>query len=138
MLYCRVHLFPLYNFPSQVTQNQFRELFRATAPYSYSSVHPYVSLDMVRFYPTCNSRFKILQSGIWLTCNVFQAEKAIQDMEKELIELQDCTKLFEVTVPDYKDIKLCRRDIVVLKQLWDIAALMQVKGLALKKERKKH
>lgn len=42
------------------------------------------------------------------------------------MELQECTKLFDVTVPDYRDIKLCRRDIVVLKELWDILALMQV------------
>lgn len=65
---------------------------------------------------------------------MFQAEKAIRDTEKELVELQECTKLFDVTVPDYRDIKLCRRDIVVLKELWDIVALMQVKGLVFKKK----
>lgn len=54
---------------------------------------------------------------------------AIRDIEKELAELQECTKLFDVTVPDYRDIKLCRRDLVVLKELWDIVALMQVKCL---------
>lgn len=69
-------------------------------------------------------------------CPVFQAEKAIRDVEKELVELQECTKLFDVTVPDYRDIKLCRRDIVVLKELWDIVALMQVKGLVFKKKTK--
>lgn len=63
-------------------------------------------------------------------CDVFQAEKAIRDTEKELAELQECTKLFDVTVPDYRDIKLCRRDIVVLKELWDIVAHMQVKRLS--------
>lgn len=69
-----------------------------------------------------------MQSGERSACHVFQAEKAIRDTEKELVELQECTKLFDVTVPDYRDIKLCRRDIVVLKELWDIVALMQVKG----------
>lgn len=40
----------------QVKQNKFREMFRATAPYNYSSVHPYISLDTVGFHPLCNSR----------------------------------------------------------------------------------
>lgn len=50
-------------------------------------------------------------------------------MEKELVELQECTNLFDVTVPDYRDIKLCRKEIVVLKELWDIVLLVQVRGL---------
>lgn len=38
----------------QVKQNKFREMFRATAPYSYSSLHPYISLDTVGLlYPLC-------------------------------------------------------------------------------------
>lgn len=50
-------------------------------------------------------------------------------MEKQLVELQECTNLFDVTVPDYRDIKLCRKEIVILKELWDIVLLVQVRGL---------
>lgn len=47
-------------------------------------------------------------------------------MEKEVVELQESTNLFDVTIPDYRDIKLCRREIVVLKELWDIVIFVQV------------
>ncbi|KAM9352911.1 dynein axonemal heavy chain 11 [Symphorus nematophorus] len=83
----------------EVKQSKFREMFRATAPFSYSAVHPYISLE--------------------------KSEKAILDMEKEVAELQESTNLFDVTIPDYKDIKLCRREITVLKELWDIVVFVQ-------------
>lgn len=50
-------------------------------------------------------------------------------MEKEVAELQESTNLFDVTIPDYRDIKLCRREITVLKELWDIVVFVQVSGL---------
>ncbi|XP_028983813.1 dynein axonemal heavy chain 11 isoform X2 [Betta splendens] len=83
----------------EVKQSTFREMFRATGPFRYHAVNPYISLD--------------------------KSEKAIQDLEKELAELQESTNLFDVTVPDYKDIKLCRREITVLKELWDIVTFVQ-------------
>ncbi|KAG7242136.1 hypothetical protein INR49_024182, partial [Caranx melampygus] len=83
----------------EVKQAKFREMFRATAPFGYKTVHPYISLE--------------------------KSEKAIRDMEKELAELQESTNLFDVTIPDYRDIKLCRREIIVLKELWDIVLFVQ-------------
>lgn len=50
-------------------------------------------------------------------------------MEKEVAELQESTNLFDVTIPDYRDIKLCRREITVLKELWDIVVFVQVSSL---------
>lgn len=47
-------------------------------------------------------------------------------MEKEVVELQESTNLFDVSIPDYRDVKLCRRDIAVLKELWDIVVFVQV------------
>lgn len=47
-------------------------------------------------------------------------------MEKEVAELQESTNLFDVTIPDYRDIKLCRREITVLKELWDMVVFVQV------------
>ena len=50
-------------------------------------------------------------------------------MEREVAELQESTNLFDVTIPDYRDIKLCRREITVLKELWDIVVYVQASGL---------
>lgn len=50
-------------------------------------------------------------------------------MEKEVAELQESTNLFDVTIPDFRDIKLCRREIMVLKELWDIVVFVQVSTL---------
>lgn len=50
-------------------------------------------------------------------------------MEQEVSALQESTNLFDVTIPDYKDIKCCRREIVVLKELWDIVVYVQASSL---------
>lgn len=50
-------------------------------------------------------------------------------MEKEVAELQESTNLFDVAIPDYRDIKLCRREITILKELWDMVEFVQVSGL---------
>ncbi|XP_074510014.1 dynein axonemal heavy chain 11 [Sebastes fasciatus] len=83
----------------EVKQSKFREMFRATAPFSYNAVRPYISLE--------------------------KSEKAVRHMEKEVAELQESANLFDVTIPDYRDIKLCRREITVLKELWDIVVFVQ-------------
>ncbi|XP_070822029.1 dynein axonemal heavy chain 11 [Chaetodon trifascialis] len=83
----------------EVKQSKFREMFRAMAPFSYNAVHPYISLE--------------------------KSERAIRDMEKEVAELQESTNLFDVTIPDYRDVKLFRREIMVLKELWDMVVFVQ-------------
>ncbi|XP_074539499.1 dynein axonemal heavy chain 11 isoform X2 [Halichoeres trimaculatus] len=83
----------------EMKQKNFRDMFRARSPFGYNAACPYDSLD--------------------------KSERAVQDMEKEVAELQESTNLFDVTIPDFKDIKLCRREIVVLKELWDITVLVQ-------------
>ncbi|KAM9806325.1 dynein axonemal heavy chain 11 isoform 1-T1 [Syngnathus typhle] len=83
----------------EVKQSQFRDNFRATAPFNYNTSHPYVNLD--------------------------KSEEAIRDMDKELSALQESTNLFDVTIPDYKDMKLCKREIVILKELWDMVIFVQ-------------
>ncbi|KAI1886190.1 hypothetical protein AGOR_G00211440 [Albula goreensis] len=37
-----------------------------------------------------------------------------------MVELQESSLLFEVSVPDYRQLKLCRKEIAALKELWDI------------------
>ncbi|XP_071372237.1 dynein axonemal heavy chain 11 isoform X2 [Centroberyx affinis] len=83
----------------EVKQSKFREKFRTEAPFSYKAVDPYITLE--------------------------KSEKAIRDLEKEVVELQESTNLFDVTIPDYREIKLCRREIAVLKELWDIVVYVQ-------------
>ncbi|MED6234546.1 hypothetical protein ATANTOWER_026276 [Ataeniobius toweri] len=83
----------------EVKQTKFKEEFKAKAPFSYHTVNPYACLE--------------------------KSEKAIRDMEREVAELQESTNLIDVTIPDYRDIKLCRREITVLKELWDIVIYVQ-------------
>ncbi|XP_043973511.1 dynein axonemal heavy chain 11 isoform X1 [Gambusia affinis] len=83
----------------EVKQAKFRERFKENAPFSYNTLNPYSSLE--------------------------KSEKAIRDMEREVVELQESTNLFDVTIPDYRDIKLCRQEITVLKELWDIVIYVQ-------------
>uniref|UniRef100_A0A3P8V3P1 Dynein axonemal heavy chain 11 n=1 Tax=Cynoglossus semilaevis TaxID=244447 RepID=A0A3P8V3P1_CYNSE len=78
----------------EVKQTKFREMFRASAPFIYSALQPYNSLDKV-------------------------------PVAKLLAELQEATNLFDVTIPDYRDIKLCRREIIILKELWDLVIFVQ-------------
>lgn len=47
------------------------------------------------------------------------------DLEKEMKALSRSASLFEVNVPDYKQLKACRKDIVLLKELWDMVLLVR-------------
>ncbi|KAM6995333.1 dynein axonemal heavy chain 11 [Tautogolabrus adspersus] len=83
----------------ETKQSKFRDMFKEMAPFSYNAAHPYISLD--------------------------KSERAIREMEKEVSVLQESTNLFDVTIPEFKDIKLCRQEIVVLRELWDITVFVQ-------------
>ena len=39
--------------------------------------------------------------------------------------LQEAADLFEVNVSDFKQLKACRREIVMLKSLWDMVMLVR-------------
>lgn len=47
-------------------------------------------------------------------------------LEEENADLQESCKLFEVSSPDTKQLRLCQRDIAVLNQLWDLLLCAQV------------
>ncbi|XP_034030917.1 dynein heavy chain 11, axonemal [Thalassophryne amazonica] len=83
----------------EVKQSKFRQTFKAEAPFSYKVIHPYVNLD--------------------------KSEKTIQHMEKEVEDLRQATNLFDLTSPEYRDIKFCRQEITVLKELWDIVVFVR-------------
>ncbi|MGH0142545.1 UNVERIFIED_CONTAM: hypothetical protein FKN15_019724 [Acipenser sinensis] len=54
-----------------------------------------------------------------------EAHMEIKLLEEQMIEMQESSNLFEVTVPDYRQLKQCRREIIILKGLWDIIIYVQ-------------
>nr|XP_006007896.1 PREDICTED: dynein heavy chain 11, axonemal [Latimeria chalumnae] len=77
-----------------VKQIEFRERFRVEAPFSFNSDQPYVLLS--------------------------KANRELMELEEEMMQMQESADLFEVTIPDFRQLKQCRREIVLLKALWDI------------------
>ncbi|XP_078721925.1 dynein axonemal heavy chain 11 [Lampetra fluviatilis] len=80
-------------------QQGFREWFRAEAPFAYNSAQPYTTLDKVN--------------------------REILALEREMAFLQESAALFEVGVPDFKALRLCRREASQLKSVWDLASLVR-------------
>ena len=46
-------------------------------------------------------------------------------MEKEMKALHEAADLFEVTVLEFKQLKACRREVKLVKHLWDLVTLVQ-------------
>ena len=82
-----------------VRQYEFREKFRKELPFAYDQTNVYKKLD--------------------------QGHLDIAAMEREMQMLNDSAALFEVTVPDFKQVKQCRKEIKLLKQLWDYIYLVR-------------
>lgn len=81
------------------TQAHFRERFRNEAPYAYDTPDAYKKLDRVN--------------------------RDLVKQENELEKLMKSSALFEVSFPDFKLIKQCRKDTKLLKQLWDYISLVR-------------
>lgn len=43
-------------------------------------------------------------------------------------KLQETAELFEVSVPEYKQLRQCRTAIVLLKSVWDMVIFLQVRS----------
>ncbi|NXP52612.1 DYH17 protein, partial [Heliornis fulica] len=84
--------------PTQVRQQTFWETFREMAPFSYADPDPYTSLG--------------------------RQQKCIADMESDLAALSTSAGLFEVSVPEYKQLRACHQEIRLLKELWDMIILV--------------
>jgi dynein heavy chain len=82
-----------------VQQHEFREEFRKIPPVMYKCEEPYDYLDKYHL--------KILK------------------MEKEMATLLESAGLFEVSIPDFKQLKLCRKEIILLKGLWDYVDIVR-------------
>ncbi|XP_066487525.1 dynein axonemal heavy chain 11 [Tiliqua scincoides] len=72
----------------------FRERFRVDAPFHFGAKTPYALLD--------------------------KANQDLETLEEEMLHIQESANLFEVIVPDYKQMKQCRKEIKLLKEIWDI------------------
>ncbi|KAI4885271.1 hypothetical protein NFI96_013674 [Prochilodus magdalenae] len=79
----------------EIKQLEFREKFRQQPFFLFTCQSPYQALD--------------------------KAQNNIAALEAEMEALFKLASLFEVfqTVPDYKQLKACQKDIVLLKNLWD-------------------
>ncbi|KAK3590847.1 hypothetical protein CHS0354_024585 [Potamilus streckersoni] len=82
-----------------VNQHKFREKFRQIPPFRYECDKPYESLD--------------------------KYHEEISAMEKDMQALLDSAGLFEVNVPDFKQLKQCRKEIKLLKTLWDYVIMVR-------------
>ena len=49
----------------------------------------------------------------------------ISDMEKEMQQLLASAQLFEVNIPEFKQLKQCRKEIGLLKALWDVVHVVR-------------
>ncbi|NXA28829.1 DYH17 protein, partial [Ibidorhyncha struthersii] len=82
----------------EVQQHAFWERFREKAPFSYTDPDPYKSLN--------------------------KQQRSIAAMESEMAALAKSAGLFEVSVPKYKQLKVCHREVRLLKELWDMIILV--------------
>ncbi|XP_009976195.1 PREDICTED: dynein heavy chain 9, axonemal-like, partial [Tauraco erythrolophus] len=81
-----------------VEQHRFRERFRKEAPFRFDTEKPYQLLDAKHI--------------------------EIKQMESAMTSIYESAGLFEVTVPDYKQLKQCRKELYLLKELWDMISLV--------------
>lgn len=55
----------------------------------------------------------------------FQYHKDMSSMEKQMTALLEASSLFEVNAPDFKQLKQCRKEMKLLKQLWDYIIIVR-------------
>ena len=54
-----------------------------------------------------------------------QTNELINDFEQQMLKLQESSTLFEVPVPEFKLLEQCRKEVKMLKQLWDYIFLVR-------------
>ncbi|TTH38815.1 Dynein beta chain, ciliary [Bagarius yarrelli] len=73
----------------EIKQYEFRDQFRTEPIFTISIDEPYKLID--------------------------KTNRAVARLENEMCKLQETAKLFEVSFPDYKQLRQCRSDIILLK-----------------------
>ncbi|XP_067164604.1 dynein axonemal heavy chain 9 [Apteryx mantelli] len=81
-----------------VQQHKFREQFRKEAPFRFDAEKPYQLLDAKHI--------------------------EIKQMESAMTSIYESAGLFEVMVPDCKQLKQCRKEMCLLKELWDMISVV--------------
>lgn len=77
----------------------FRELFRTFDFFNYNCKGPYELLDRV-------------------SDDIFQ-------LESNMLAIYESGSLFEVNAPEFKLLRQCRKELKMLKQLWDYVSIVQ-------------
>uniref|UniRef100_A0AAQ5YFA8 Dynein, axonemal, heavy polypeptide 9 like n=1 Tax=Amphiprion ocellaris TaxID=80972 RepID=A0AAQ5YFA8_AMPOC len=81
-------------------QYEFREQFRTESIFKINIEEPYKLID--------------------------KSNRAVAVMEMEMKKLQDTADLFEVSFPDYKQLRQCRSDIILVKAVWDMVIFTSI------------
>ncbi|VDN97799.1 unnamed protein product [Rodentolepis nana] len=56
---------------------------------------------------------------------IFQENVVIREMEEELVKLKHQAQLFEVVLSEYRQLSSCRRELRLLKSVWDWVVLIR-------------
>ncbi|KAF0047081.1 hypothetical protein F2P81_000714 [Scophthalmus maximus] len=83
----------------EVKQHEFREQFRTESIFKIIIEEPYKQID--------------------------KSNRVVALMEAEMKKLQDTADLFEVSFPDYKQLRQCRSDIILVKAVWDMVIFVK-------------
>ncbi|CAG5911397.1 unnamed protein product [Menidia menidia] len=83
----------------EAEQHSFREHFCTDGPFRFDSKSPYQVLD--KFH------------------------RQIREREAVMASLLESANLFEVTISEYKQLRQCRREVGLLKELWDMIMLVE-------------
>ncbi|XP_048343352.1 dynein axonemal heavy chain 9-like [Sphaerodactylus townsendi] len=81
-----------------VEQHKFRERFHKEAPFRFDASDPYQMLDT--------------------------SHTELKQMETTMASIYESADLFEVNVPEYKQLKQCRKEVCILKELWDTISIV--------------
>ncbi|XP_046391607.1 dynein beta chain, ciliary-like [Ischnura elegans] len=80
-------------------QQKLREVFRKSDIFKFGCPNPYRQLDRI--------------------------QNLILSYENEMNKIMESASLFEVVVPEFKQLFQCRKEIVLLKQLWDFVGIVE-------------
>ncbi|XP_052121253.1 dynein beta chain, ciliary-like isoform X2 [Frankliniella occidentalis] len=80
-------------------QTQYRDQFRRAPYFRYECDDPYGQLDA--------------------------ANERMAEYEAEMRRIQDSGSLFEVSIPEFKLLRQCRKELRMLKQLWDYVCIVR-------------
>ncbi|KAM8956224.1 dynein axonemal heavy chain 9 isoform 1-T1 [Lycaon pictus] len=102
-----------------IEQQQFREQFCREAPFRYGpTLLPLGAVLTKEHIVFC--RFDSIDPHQVLDAR----HTEIQQLESTMASISEVASLFEVNVPDYKQLKQCRKEVCQLKELWDTIGMV--------------